>query len=181
MSHNSWVCALEPGSHNYRAHMPQLPKPKGPSADALQEEKPTQWEARAPQLESSLHLLQWEKSLHSSKEPAQPKQNKTKKKNIYIYIKFHVVKLFLDLVEAHTGFSGEIDTHCMQLSLSLCLQWSNSSNHLLTQPAGTQIKSPIGICQHDTDTCQTIWWSLTRMNARPWLCMKNPGAQGHVA
>ena len=27
LSHNCWACALEPGSHNYWAHVPQLLKP----------------------------------------------------------------------------------------------------------------------------------------------------------
>ena len=47
--HNYWTCALEPASHNYRAHVPQLLKPVRPRACALQQEKPPQWEARAPQ------------------------------------------------------------------------------------------------------------------------------------
>ena len=67
--HNYWACALEPASHNYWARMPQLPKPVHPKASApqllslraatteagapraraLQQEKPRQWETRAPQ------------------------------------------------------------------------------------------------------------------------------------
>ena len=39
--HNYWACALEPASHNYWARVPR--------AHALQQEKPPQWEARAPQ------------------------------------------------------------------------------------------------------------------------------------
>ena len=35
-------------------------------------EKPAQWEAQAPQLEGSLHLLQPEKSPQSNEDPAQP-------------------------------------------------------------------------------------------------------------
>ena len=38
---NYWACALEPASHNYWAHVPRV--------HALQQEKPPQWEARAPQ------------------------------------------------------------------------------------------------------------------------------------
>ena len=41
MRHNYWTCALEPASHNYWACVPR--------ARALQQEKPLQWEARAPQ------------------------------------------------------------------------------------------------------------------------------------
>ena len=54
--HNYWAWALEPASHNYWAHAPQLLKPEShnywahvPRACALQQEKPQQWEARAPQ------------------------------------------------------------------------------------------------------------------------------------
>ena len=39
--HNYWACALEPESHNYWARTPK--------AHVLQQEKPPQWEARAPQ------------------------------------------------------------------------------------------------------------------------------------
>ena len=41
MRHNYWACALEPANHNYWAHVPR--------AHAPQQEKPPQWEARAPQ------------------------------------------------------------------------------------------------------------------------------------
>ena len=54
--HNYWACALEPTSHNYWAHMPQLlspqattPEAQALTAHALQQEKPPQWEAHAPQ------------------------------------------------------------------------------------------------------------------------------------
>ena len=56
MSHNYWACALEPTSHNYWTYEPQLPslwttttKARAPRARAVQQEKPPQWEARAPQ------------------------------------------------------------------------------------------------------------------------------------
>ena len=69
MCHNYWAWALEPASHNYWAHVPQLLKPahsrawvpqllspyattteaRVPRACAPQQEKPLQWEARAPQ------------------------------------------------------------------------------------------------------------------------------------
>ena len=39
--HNYWACTLEPSRHNYWARVPR--------AHALQQEKPPQWEARAPQ------------------------------------------------------------------------------------------------------------------------------------
>ena len=39
-----------------------------PRACALQQEKPPHWEAQAPQLESSPHSVQVEKSLHSKED-----------------------------------------------------------------------------------------------------------------
>ena len=44
----------KPMYHNYRAHQPR--------AGALQQEKPPQWEAHAPQLESSPRSLRLEKA-----------------------------------------------------------------------------------------------------------------------
>ena len=41
IGHNYWASALGPASHNYWAHVHR--------AHALQQEKPLQWEARAPQ------------------------------------------------------------------------------------------------------------------------------------
>ena len=70
---NYWACALEPGNHNYGAHVPELVQPLCPGAHALQQEKPPQWETLALQLESSLHSLKLEKSPHSSEDSAQPK------------------------------------------------------------------------------------------------------------
>ena len=56
MYHNYCACALEPESHNYWAHVLQLLSPRAattearvPRARAPQQEKPPQWEARAPQ------------------------------------------------------------------------------------------------------------------------------------
>ena len=49
--HNYWVHALEPVSHNYWAPVLRLLKPRHPRAHALQQEKPSQWEACAPQTE----------------------------------------------------------------------------------------------------------------------------------
>ena len=69
MCHNYGACALEPGSHNYWAHMLQLLKPVCPKAHALQQEKPPQWEACVPQLE---------KSPSSNEDPAQPPKFKSK-------------------------------------------------------------------------------------------------------
>ena len=58
-----------------RAQEPQLLKPPHPRACALQQEKPLQWEAHAPQLESSPCSPQLETSLRSDKGPAQPEIN----------------------------------------------------------------------------------------------------------
>ena len=44
-----------------------------PRAHAQQEEKPPQWEACAPQLESSSRLLQLEKSPHSNEDSVRQK------------------------------------------------------------------------------------------------------------
>ena len=71
--HRCWACALEPRSHNYWAHTLQILKPTHPRACAPQQEKPLQWEDRAPQLESNPYLLQLEKSPNSNDDPAQPK------------------------------------------------------------------------------------------------------------
>jgi len=57
-------CALEPGSSNYWAHVPQRLKPMCPGARALLLEKPRQWQARVPQLERSLYLPQLEERSH---------------------------------------------------------------------------------------------------------------------
>ena len=73
MCHRYWACALEPRSYNYRPHTPQQLKPVCPRARVPHQEKPSKWEARAPQLESSPHLPQLEKSPHSNKDPALPK------------------------------------------------------------------------------------------------------------
>ena len=54
MNLNFWAFGLEPGSHK---------------------KKLSQWEAHLPQLESSSHLLQLEKSPHSN-EDSQPKISK---------------------------------------------------------------------------------------------------------
>ena len=48
-------------------------EPACPGARAPQQERPQQWEAFVPQLESSSNLLQLEKGLHSNEDPEQPK------------------------------------------------------------------------------------------------------------
>ena len=47
--HNYWACALEPASHNYWSPRATTTEARAPRAPAPQQEKPPQWEARAPQ------------------------------------------------------------------------------------------------------------------------------------
>ena len=49
VSHNYWACALEPASHNYWSLCDTTTEVHVPRASAPQQEKPLQWEARAPQ------------------------------------------------------------------------------------------------------------------------------------
>ena len=49
MCHNYWACALEPASYNYWSPHDTTTEACMPRACALQQEKPLQWEARAPQ------------------------------------------------------------------------------------------------------------------------------------
>ena len=62
---NYRACALEAGSGNYGAHVPQLPKPACSGVCALQREKPLQREACAPQREDRPGSPQLEKHLLS--------------------------------------------------------------------------------------------------------------------
>ena len=84
MCHDYWACAIQPGSHNNRTHVPQFLKPVCPRAYAPQQEEPPQWAACTLQLESSPCLPQLEKNPHSNEDPAQSK------KYIYIYIRIYV-------------------------------------------------------------------------------------------
>ena len=61
--HNYWACALEPASHDYRAHVPQLLKPMC-LEPVLCNKKPPQWGAHAPQL--------GRKPVRSNEDPTQP-------------------------------------------------------------------------------------------------------------
>ena len=47
--HNYWACALEPASHNYWSPRATTTEARAPRDSAPQQEKPLQWEARAPQ------------------------------------------------------------------------------------------------------------------------------------
>ena len=67
MHHNYWACALELMSHNYWA--------RAPRARAPQQEKPPQWEARAPQRRVALAHHSYRKPMHRNEDPMQPKIN----------------------------------------------------------------------------------------------------------
>ena len=90
--HNDWASALEPASHSYWAHVPQLlslssrarepqllsphittTEARVPRARAPQQEKPPQWEARAPQRRVAPARLKQRKPARSNKDPTQPK------------------------------------------------------------------------------------------------------------
>ena len=79
MHHNYWICALEPTSCNHWALVPQLLKPECRRTHDLQQEKPLQWEAQAPQLDSSSHLLQPATSPCSNEDPVQQRRPSTAK------------------------------------------------------------------------------------------------------
>ena len=49
--HSYWACALEPMSHNYWSLRATTTEACVPRACVLQQEKPLQWEAHAPQQE----------------------------------------------------------------------------------------------------------------------------------
>ena len=74
MSCNNWACALQPGNHNYWTHMVQLLNPTCPGVWAPQQEKPRQWEAHAPQLESSPCSPQQKKAQAATKTQYSHKQ-----------------------------------------------------------------------------------------------------------
>ena len=73
--YNCWAWALEPASHNYWAHVPQLLKPAC-LEPVLHNEKPQQWEAHAPQWRVAPTRHNWRKLVHSSEDPTQPEINK---------------------------------------------------------------------------------------------------------
>ena len=78
MRHNSWSQA--------RACEPQLLEPASSRVHALQPEKPPQWEARAPQLGSSLGSPQLEKG-HAQQWRLSAAKNKQIKVFIFIFFK----------------------------------------------------------------------------------------------
>ena len=66
---SNWAHAPQLWNLCSRAQEPQVLKAVRPIACAQQHEKPPQWEAHAPQLETSPCSPQLEKSLHNSKDP----------------------------------------------------------------------------------------------------------------
>ena len=73
----TWVRSLvqaDPTCHRAITSIPTTTEPSCHRAGALQQEKRLQWEAWAPQLTSSPHLLfYWRKPKCSNEEPVQPK------------------------------------------------------------------------------------------------------------
>ena len=67
----------KPMCHNYWAHMAQVLKPVPPRVCAPQQERPPQWEACAPRLESSPCLPQLEKAHMQQQRPSTAKNNQT--------------------------------------------------------------------------------------------------------
>ena len=67
--HNSWACGLEPWVTITEACAPRV--------HALQQEKPPQWAACAPQLESSPSSPKLEKLVPSNKDVAQPEMKRS--------------------------------------------------------------------------------------------------------
>ena len=78
--HNHWACAIQPASHNYWACAPQLLKSMCLELVlCTQQEKPLQWEARAPQWRVAPAHRSWREPVCSNEDPMQPKINKLNK------------------------------------------------------------------------------------------------------
>ena len=74
--HNCWVCALELGATATRPECCNFTESHVSRVCALQKEKPPQWEAFAPQLETSSHSLQLQKAHEKRRRPRAAKINK---------------------------------------------------------------------------------------------------------
>ena len=88
MLRGSWAHKPQVRSLCFRAHPLQLLKPARSRAWALQQEKPLQWEAHAPQWTVAPFHHNCRKALHSNEESVQPKINKQinkifEKQNLY--------------------------------------------------------------------------------------------------
>ena len=118
---NYWTCALEPGSCNCWAHVPQLLKPTHHRASAPQK-RPLQWGARAPLWSVAPHLPLLEKGPCSNDDPAQPKVKKENFKILYT----HLIRRYLgekvnDLGEKMNGPSEEYMIQQMWQFVTVCL------------------------------------------------------------
>ena len=79
--HNYWACTLEPASHNYWSPHAITTEACAPRACALQQEKPSEWEAPAMRSPGSLLL----KKAH-----AEQRRPNAAKQSIYIYIHTYI-------------------------------------------------------------------------------------------
>ena len=89
-SHNYWVWAQDPQALSPR---PAAPGPVCPGARAPRQEKPLQWDARTPQLESGPYSPR-PGTRRGSEDPAQPKINK------YLIVKKNSLKRSLLISES---------------------------------------------------------------------------------
>ena len=80
VSHNDWACTLEPVSHNYWSPRATTIEAHVPRARAPQQEKPLQWQARAPQWRVAPARCNKRKPARSNEDPMQPKIKLKKKK-----------------------------------------------------------------------------------------------------
>ena len=102
-----------------------------PRACALQQEKPLRWEVHTPELESSFHLPQLEKSLSSNEDPAQPNVNKQ-----INYLKVNYFIWFLKL-------SRDLDRPTLTMVKSLLYGWVNWSCLIEMQRVGHDWESEL--------------------------------------
>ena len=90
MLQSKWTCVLQLLNLYSRARKQLSPRATTTRTFAPKQEKPLQWEACAPHLESSACSLQLEKSPCSNKDPTQPKIINDETKNyVKTYIKLH--------------------------------------------------------------------------------------------
>ena len=78
--HNYRACALEPASSNYWSLCATTTEARKPRACALQQEKPPQWEARAPQQRVAPALSNYRKTACKQRHNAAKKKKKKKRK-----------------------------------------------------------------------------------------------------
>ena len=76
LHHGYWACALELASRNYWSLRTRTAEARAPGAGARPQEKPPQWEARAPKRRVDPAVCNWRTPVHSNEDPMQPKINK---------------------------------------------------------------------------------------------------------